>query len=69
MKNVIQDVVSNLKSITKVEIKDMFDDEWIKGDMVEKTLKPIQKYIKSKFKIEMTDDMLYQLDEELFSKF
>ena len=47
----------------------MFDDEGIKGDMVEKTLKPIQKYIKSKFKIEMTDDMLYQLDEELFSKF
>jgi hypothetical protein len=36
MKNIIQDVVSNFKSITKVEIKDMFDDEGIKGDMVEK---------------------------------
>ena len=69
MKIIIKDVFSNFKSITKVEIKDMFDDEGIKGDMVEKTLKPIQKYIKSKFKIEMTDDMLYQLDEELFSKF
>ena len=69
MKNIIQDVVSNFKFITKVEIKDMFDDEGIKGDMVKKTLKPIQKYIKSKFKIEMTEDMLYQLDEELFSKF
>jgi hypothetical protein len=68
MNNIIQDVVSNFKRITRVEIKDMFDDKGMKESMVLKTIVPIRKYIKRYHKVEMTDDMLYELDEALFSK-
>lgn len=68
MNNIIKDVVSNFKQITKVEIKDMFDDEGMKSDMVLKTIGPIRKYIKRHHKVEMTDKMLYELDEALFSQ-
>ena len=68
MNNIIKDVVSNFKQITKVEIKDMFDDEGMKSDMVLKTIESIRKYIKHHHKVEMTDKMLYELDEALFSQ-
>ena len=68
MNNIIKDVISNFKQITKVEIEDMFDDEGMKPDMVLKTIGPIRKYIKRNHKVEMTDDMLYKLDEALFSQ-
>lgn len=68
MNTIIKDVVNNFKQITKVEIKDMFDNEGIKSNMVDKTIGPIRKYIKRNHKVEMTDDMLYELDEALFSQ-
>ena len=67
MNNIIQDVVNSFKQITRVEIKDMFDDEGMKADMVLKTIGPIREYIKRYHKVEMTDDMLNELDEVLFS--
>lgn len=66
MDNIIDDVVANFKSITKVEIKDMFDEEGMKESMVLKTLGPIKKWIKRHYKVEMTNKMLYELDEALF---
>jgi hypothetical protein len=68
MNTIIKDVVANFKSITKVEIKDMFDEEGIKPEMVLKTLDPIRKWVKRYHKTELTDNMLYELDDALFAQ-
>jgi len=67
MNIIIKDVVANFKSITKVEIKDMFDEEGMKPEMVLKTLDPIRKWVKRHYKTELTDNMLYELDDALFA--
>ena len=67
MNIIIKDVVANFKSITKVEIKDMFDEEGMKPEMVLKTLDPIRKWVKRHHKTELTDNMLYELDDALFA--
>ena len=67
MNIIIKDVVANFKSITKVESKDMFDEEGMKPEMVLKTLDPIRKWVKRHYKTELTDNMLYELDDALFA--
>ena len=67
MNSIIQDIVVNFKSITKVNIEDMFDDEGMKPNMVLKTITPIRKWVKKHHKTELTDNMLYELDSALFS--
>jgi len=67
MNIIIKDVVTNFKSITKVEIKDMFDEEGMKPEMVLKTLEPIRKWVKRHYKTELTNNMLYELDDALFA--
>lgn len=67
MNIIIKDIVNNFKSITKVEIKDMFDEEGMKPEMVLKTLEPIRKWVKRHYKTELTNNMLYELDDALFA--
>lgn len=67
MNIIIKDVVANFKSITKVEIKDMFDEEGMKPETVLKTLEPIRKWVRRHYKTELTDNMLYELDDALFA--
>jgi len=67
MNTIIKDVAANFKSITKVEIKDMFDEEGIKPEMVLKTLDHIRKWVKRYHKTELTDNMLYELDDDVFA--
>ena len=63
----IKDIVKNFKDITGFSIKDIFDDEGLKIEIIEETLPIIKSYLISKHDYEMDDDMLYMLDEELYS--
>ena len=63
----VKDIVKNFKDITGFSIKDIFDDEGLKIEIIEETLPIIKSYLISKYDYEMDDDMLYMLDEELYS--
>ena len=65
--SIAKDVIDNFKKITKVNIENMFDDEGMKPEMLLKTIGLIRTYIKRRYKIEMTDKILYELDNELFN--